>query len=218
MIPAPSFDAASALLFAPAIAAINHLLSQEAWARAALAEHAGKDACIDAGSLALRLRVSGDGLFEAGAPAGDGAAAVTIRLKLADLPMIAQQRERAFSYVKIEGDADFANTLSQLARRLRWEAEADLEPWIGAIAARRLVAGTRDALGSGRATGHKLAENLAEFFLEEQPLLVRPSLLEDYASEVNRLRDDVERAAKRIAKLEQKLAARAAPGTPTVDH
>ncbi|MES2296227.1 MAG: SCP2 sterol-binding domain-containing protein [Pseudomonadota bacterium] len=218
MIPAPSFDAAGALLFAPAIAAINHLLSQEAWARAALAEHAGKEACIDAGSVALRLRASGDGLFEAGTAASEAAPAVTIRLKLADLPLIAQNRERAFSYVKIEGDADFANTLSQLARRLRWEAEADLEPWIGAIAARRLVAGTRDALGGTRASGHKLAENLAEFFLEEQPLLVRPSVLEDYASEVNRLRDDVERAAKRIAKLEQKLAARAAPGTPTVDH
>ncbi len=193
---------------APAIAAINHLLAQEAWARDALALHAGKQACIDASGVTLRLAVTRDGMVESST--AEDAANVTIRVKLADLPLIAQNPERAFSYVKIEGDAEFANTISQLSKGLRWEAEHDLERVMGPIAATRLVDGARSAFNSVRANQQKLAENVAEFFLEEQPLLIRPAMLEDYASEVNRLRDDVERIAKRIARLDQKTAASAA--------
>ncbi|NHZ83445.1 sterol-binding protein [Massilia sp. CCM 8695] len=198
---------------APAIAAINHLLAQEAWARDALALHSGKVACIDASGIALRLLVSRDGMVEAG-PAGSAeeGASVTIRVKLADLPLIAQNRERAFSYVKIEGDAEFANTISQLSKGLRWEAEHDLERLVGPIAATRLVGGARSVVDGVRALHGKVTENLAEFFLEEQPLLVRPSAVDDFGAEVSRLRDDVERTAKRLARLEQKLApAGAAP-------
>jgi ubiquinone biosynthesis protein UbiJ len=195
---------------APVVAAINHLLAQEAWAREALALHAGKEACIDAGSLALRLRVTRDGMVAAST--AEEAASVTIRVKLADLPLIAQNRERAFSYVKIEGDAEFANTISQLSKGLRWEAEHDLEPWIGPIAATRLVGGAKGAFAAARSTRRKVAENLAEFFLEEQPLLVRPAMVDEFAAEVGKLRDDVERAAKRLARLEQQLVQR------TLDH
>lgn len=190
---------------APAVAAINHLLAQEAWAREALALHAGKEACVDASGVHLRLRVARDGMVEASN--GEGAATVTIRVRLADLPLIAQNRERAFSYVKIEGDAEFANTISQLSKGLRWEAAHDLERVIGPIAATRLVDGAKTVFDSARAGQQKVAENVAEYFLEEKPLLVRPAMLEEYAAEVNRLRDDVERSAKRIAKLEQALGA-----------
>jgi ubiquinone biosynthesis accessory factor UbiJ len=189
---------------APAVAAINHLLAQDAWARDALAMHAGKEACIDASTVTLRLRVTADGMVEA-SNAEEGAN-VTIRVKLADLPLIAQNRERAFSYVKIEGDAEFANTISQLAKGLRWEAEHDFERLIGPIAANRLVGGAKSVFDAARAGQQKMAENVAEYFLEEKPLLIRPAMVEEYAGEVSRLRDDVERTAKRIAKLESKLA------------
>jgi ubiquinone biosynthesis protein UbiJ len=201
-------------LTAPAVAAINHLLAQEAWARDALVLHAGKVALIDAGSLALRMQVTRDGMLQAAG--ADQAASVTIRMKLSDLPLIAQNRERAFSYVKIEGDADFANTISQLSKGLRWEAEHDLERFTGPIAANRIVGGARGLFDAARGAHRKLSENLAEYFLDEQPVLVRPHMLEELSGDVNRLRDDVERAAKRLAKLEQKLAPRSAGlDTPT---
>lgn len=197
---------------APAIAAINHLLAQEAWARDALVPHAGKVACIDASGIALRLLVTRDGMVAASEDSADAPANVTIRIKLADLPLIAQNRERAFSYVKIEGDAEFANTISQLSKGLRWEAEHDLERLVGPIAATRLVGGARSVFDGVRAAHGKVTENLAEFFLEEQPMLVRPGAVDEFGADVNRLRDDVERTAKRLARLEQKLAPGAAPG------
>ena len=190
---------------APASAAVNHLLAQAPWARKELQRHAGKVACIDAGTVALRLRVTADGMFEA-APA-DEPARVTIRVKLSDLPLIAQNRERAFSYVRIEGDADFANAISSLGTSLRWEAESDLEKVVGPVAAVRMVSGAKAAFEAVK-TGHqKLAENVAEFLLDEKQVLIRPQAVEQFSADVVRLRDDVERAAKRLAKLEQK------PGT-----
>lgn len=199
----PSHILGSFSTAAPASAAINHLLAQEPWARQQLQRHAGKVACIDAGTVALRLRVTADGMLEA-APA-DEPARVTIRVKLSDLPLIAQNRERAFSYVQIEGDADFANAISSLSTSLRWEAESDLEKVVGPVAAVRMVSGARAAVEAVK-TGHqKLAENVAEFLLDEKQVLIRPQAVDEFSADVARLRDDVERAAKRLAKLEQKL-------------
>ena len=189
----------------PVIATINHLLAQEPWARQQLALHAGKLACIDTGAVALRLRVDSAGMLET-APA-DMPANVTIRVKLSDVPLILQNRERAFSYVKIEGDAEFANAISQLSKGLRWDAEHDLEKVLGPILATRLAAGARDAAAFVRTGQQKLAENVAEYFLDEQPMLIRPSTLHEYSAGVTRVRDDVERLAKRLARLEKAAAA-----------
>jgi len=215
MFPSPTFLSPQRTLNASAVAAINHLLAQEDWARAALRRHAGKLACIDTGHLQLRLRVAADGLLEAGE--AEAAANVTIHVKLSDLPLIAANRERAFSYVRIEGDAEFANTVSQLSKGLRWEPEHDLERLFGPIGATRLAGGVRSALANARATGRRMAENLAEFLVEEQPVLVRPHEVEEFGADVVRLRDDIERSAKRIAKLEQMLAkATVSPATHDV--
>lgn len=204
MFPSLSSMSPQHALTLPAVAAINHLLAQEAWARALLMRHAGKDACIDAGLARLRMHVGRDGLLEAGQ--GEAAASVTIRVKPADLPLIAQDRTRALSYVKIEGDAEFANVISQLANGLRWDAEHDLERVVGPLGAHRLVKTARRTAGGATEATRRLAENLAEFLAEERPVLVRPAQRDAFAADVVRLRDDVERTAKRIARLEQKLA------------
>ena len=207
---------------APVAATINHLLAQEPWARQALRLHAGKVACVAAAPFELRLAVTADGMVDTAPAESDAPAAtapnVTIRVKLSDLPLIAQNRERAFSYVQIEGDAEFANTISQLSKSLRWEAEHDLEKVLGPIAATRLVGGARAVFESIRTSQRKLAENAAEYFLEENPLLVRPAVTEEFGAEVRRLRDDAERFAKRLANLEKKLAlVHAAPADQAPD-
>lgn len=183
----------------PIPALINHLLAPEPWAREKLARHSGKTAVFDAGLLSLRLKIAADGMVETAA--ADAVPDVTIRARMADLPLMAQNREQAFSYVQIDGDADFAHTISQLAQSLRWEAEADLGRVVGDVAAVRIVGGARDVFAAARTTQRKLAENLAEYFTEENPVLVRPHAVNEFSAEVNRLRDDVERLAKRIEKL-----------------
>jgi ubiquinone biosynthesis protein UbiJ len=195
----------------PLCRAINHLLAQEPWAQQKLQEHRGKTAAIDAGVLVLRLRVTADGFVEADDNAGKdasndvAASEVTIKIKFSDLPLLAANVERAFSYVKIEGDADFANAISQVSQNLRWDAAHDLSKVIGEIAAQRLVSTAQSATAVVRSAHRSLTENLAEYFLEEQPMLVRPAAVSEMSGEIGKLRDDVERLTKRIEKLESKV-------------
>jgi ubiquinone biosynthesis protein UbiJ len=183
-------------------AAVNHLLVAEPRAQARLAAHAGKVVRIDAGVATLAFRIASDGLLT---EANDEEKAnVTIRMKLADLPLMAQHRERAFSYVQIEGDAEFASVIAQVAQSLHWEAEEDLSRIVGDMAARRLVQGGKGAVHAAQSAQRKLAENVAEYFLEENPMLVSPIAVSDFADKVVKLRDDVERLGKRIEKLIEK--------------
>ena len=189
-------------LLRPAAAVINHLLAQEPWAQAKLIAHRDKTACIDAGVAQLMLTVTGDGYLK---NADENAVpAVTIHLKLSDLPLILANRERAVSYVRIEGDADFANAISQLSQSLRWDAEEDLGKVVGDIAATRIVSGAKSMAAAAQTTQRQLAENVAEYFLEEQPMLIRPYVMSEFSSEVVKLRDDLERLSKRIEKLERR--------------
>jgi len=189
-------------LLRPAAAVINHLLAQEPWAQAKLIAHRDKTACIDAGVAQLMLTVTGDGYLK---NADENAVpAVTIHLKLSDLPLILANRERAVSYVRIEGDADFANAISQLSQSLRWDAEEDLGKVVGDIAATRIVSGAKSMAAAAQTTQRQLAENIAEYFLEEQPMLIRPHVMSEFSSEVVKLRDDLERLSKRIEKLERR--------------
>jgi ubiquinone biosynthesis protein UbiJ len=197
------------------VATINHLLAQEAWARDTLMRRAGKVACIDMGHLRLCMRVARDGMLEVAGD--DDVPDVTIHVKFSDLPLILQNRDRAFSYVRIDGDAEFANTISQLSKGLRWDAEHDLERWVGPMLATRLAGGARAAVSHVTGAGRRVAENVAEFLLEERRVLIRPGSVDAFADDVNRLRDDVERSAKRIARLEQKLEQLRMQRSPTTD-
>ena len=180
-------------------ATLNHLLEREKQARARLMGHAGKVACFDVGLVRVVLQVAPDGLVATAA--ADATPHVTIRIKPADLPLILQHRDRAFSYVTIEGDADFANAISQLSQSIRWDAEDDLSRLVGDIAAVRLVAGAKSVAATVVATQRKLAETTAEYFLEENPMLMRHQPIRHFAADVARLRDDAERLSKRIDRL-----------------
>ncbi len=181
-------------------ATLNHLLSRQPALRHKLAAHGGKRAFIDTGAVRLQLAIAADGLLQ---PAGDSAASVTIRINPADLPQVLANMDRAFSYVNISGDADFARTISEVVKGLRWEAEEDLAPLVGDIAAVRIVQAAREAAAVATIGGRKLAENLAEYLLEENPTLLYRRAGDDFTHAVATLRDDVERLSKRIALIDK---------------
>jgi len=53
-------------------------------------------------------------------------------------------------------------------------------------------------------TQKQLAENVVEYFQEEQSMLIRPYVMQELSSDVVKLRDDLERLSKRIEKLERR--------------
>jgi ubiquinone biosynthesis protein UbiJ len=111
--------------------------------------------------------------------------------------------KQAFSHVTIEGDADFAKTISEVAMQLQWDAEEDLAPLVGDIAAVRLVQFARASLHNLKVSSQSLADSVAEYLLEEQPVLLRRQTRLEFSAQVMTVRDDTERLAKRIALLEK---------------
>ena len=187
-------------LESPIIAVINHLLVRQPMLCAKLRPHAGGVACLELGAIYLKLAVAADGLFQL---AHNAEPNVTIRIKPADLPQVMMNMEKAFSYVSISGDADFARTISEIANELHWEPEEDLAPFLGDIAAVRITQAARTTLSHVKSGGRKFFENMAEYLLEENPTLLYRQAGETFASDVAIIRDDVERLAKRIASLEK---------------
>ncbi len=181
--------------------ALNHLLAQEPWAAEQLQQHAGKVACIEIAPIALRLKINAQGQLDSAAD--DEVANVTIRINPSDVPLILQNKERAASYVKLEGDADLAQTISDLGKNLRPDLEHELSKVFGDIAGRRIAQTGKSVFSTLQSNAQKLQENLAEYFLEENPMLVRPSQVAEFAQDVSRTRDDVERLMKRLEKCEK---------------
>lgn len=180
-------------------AALNHLLSRQPQLREILLPHAGKSARIALGSVQLELMVATDGLLQAAM--GDEPN-VSIRIKPSDLPQILANMDSAFSYVSLSGDAEFARAISEVAQGLHWEAEEDLAPFVGDIAAVRIAQAARATVQGVSTSGRKLVEQIAEYLLEENPMLLYRKAGEDFAAQVAALRDDVERLGKRIGLLE----------------
>ncbi len=189
------------MLQAPVAATLNHLLSRQPVLRDKLSVHSGKSARIDAGAIQLNLAVGRDGLLQA----ADAEPSVTIAIAAAELPLMLANRDRAFSYVSIRGDADFARTISEVANGLQWEAEEDLAPFVGDIAAVRIAQAARETAGTVKDGARKLVENIAEYLLEENPTLLYRRAGDAFAADVAVLRDDVERLAKRTALLEKSV-------------
>jgi ubiquinone biosynthesis protein UbiJ len=173
---------------------LNRMLAREPWARAALAPFAGRSARLQALPFAVQLGIAAGGSFSADAEAP----AVTISVDAASLPQVLLDPRAALRNVRLEGDAEFAQTLSNVLQKLRPEPEEELSRFVGDAAAVRIVALLRAALVGAREAGGRLAVQTADYLVSENPMLVSRQEMASFAADVARLRDDVERLAKRI--------------------
>ena len=192
------------MLNASFIAAVNHLLAGESWARDRLVPHAGKTALIRVESLAVAFAVGSAGTIEAPQAAGAAApeeATLEVRLKPSSLAAAARGEETALKDAEIRGDAEFANALMFLANNLRWDFEEDLSRVIGDVAAHRLVSDARSVFAWAREAREKFAATLGEYLRDEAGMLAGPRHAESFVAEVERLRDDVARLEARLARL-----------------
>jgi ubiquinone biosynthesis accessory factor UbiJ len=184
-----------------AAAGLNHLLEQQPWAADRLKAFAGQ--CVEFRCPPLpdlRLGILPDGRLR-GADARMPSALV-VRLKPGALPLLLSRNESALKHVEIEGSAELAGTVQYLFRHLTWDYEEDLSRLFGDIVAHRLASGGRVFASWQREAAARLAENLAEYWTEEQPLLARPADTEKFRRQVDALRDDAARLEKRIERLE----------------
>ena len=184
----------------PLQAAFNHLLGQASWARERLRPFAGRTARFALTPLEGAFCITPDGLAGAPDPTVEQAD-VTVTLP-ATAPLLALQGiDVLMRGVRIEGAVDVAEAVGFVLRNLRWDAEDDLSRLVGDIAAHRLVGGAQQLFAWQQQAARNLAENLAEYFTEESPLIARRDEVRAFSAEVDILRDDIARLQKRVERL-----------------
>ena len=142
-----------------ALAILNHLLREAAWARARLLPFSGRTARLKLPPWQLDFAIDESGQLT---PATAAQPDVEIALP-ADAPLAALRGADAVAKdVHVSGSAEFADTLGFVLRKLRWDFEEDLSRQVGDIAAHR-IAGLIKTFGAWqRQAATNLAENLAE--------------------------------------------------------
>lgn len=188
------------MLTHPGILALNHLLNAEAWARDKLKPYAGQ--CVEFRSPplpALRLDILDTGLLRAAAQ--DAAPNLVVTIGPGALPAMLRGEDALLREIGIEGNADLAGTVQYLFRHLRWDLAEDLSQVFGDVLAQRMVSEGKRFAAWNREAAEKLAQNFAEYWTEERPLLARPAEVRQFLADVDQLRDDLARLEKRIEAL-----------------
>jgi ubiquinone biosynthesis accessory factor UbiJ len=144
------------------------------------------------------------------------AQAPTAILRATPLDLLALARRNSVASLRstsaeIRGDLQVAEKFAELLKFARPDLEEELARWIGDLAAHEVGRAARGFAAWLKRAGAALAMNSSEYLQEESRAL--PAALEAQAfyGDVERLRDDVERAAARLARLEQRIPAHAPP-------
>ncbi len=191
----------SAVLPNPAAAAVNHVLRSAPLAMERLRGHAGRTAEFHVGPIRFALTVQTTGEVTAALP--EAPRDLHVRMSPFLLPRLALGEEAAFREIAMEGDMEFAQEISYLARNLDWDVEEDLSRAVGDVAARRIVAAGRSVSQWSRDAALRTAQGAAEYWTEEKPVVASRVKVDGFVREVGELRDAVERLEKRIERLER---------------
>ena len=182
---------------------INHLLAQHAWARRRLAAHAESVVAIEAVGVTLRCAITNDGYLSDASR--DRTADATIDVSSDAVSALGGGIEDLMHRVKIQGNADIADTLGFVFRHLTWDREADLARLLGPILGRRLNLAVERGARTIPQAGTRLARNAGEYLVHEGRMLVAHGELQTLQEALRHLRDDIARLDKRIARLRAPL-------------
>lgn len=172
-----------------ALHAFNALLRREAWARERLVRHAGKTVRLTVGAMNAAVTFTSEGQAVGADPAVVPDVVVTLapqKLTLAALLSLRDSRDGAaiMDITHISGDAGLAQVVGELARHLRLDVEDELAQKIGDVPAARLTQAARSLVSGTRASGQRLAANVAEYLSEERHLLVGRPLFDTHREEL----------------------------------
>lgn len=109
----------------------------------------------------------------------------------------------------VNGNIDVADAFADLMRLAKPDFEDFIADWIGDMPAHAVGSAARELRRFGARAERAFEQNLAEYLQEEDPTLVSPPLARHFGREVDRIRDDVDRAERRVEGLERRMRKRA---------
>lgn len=125
---------------------------------------------------------------------------------LAFMRLVGPQPEAAIrgGSVHIQGDAEVAQTFSELIKHARPDLEEELSRVIGDVAAHQVGTAARSMLSFAQRAASTFAQNVSEYLQEEGRDVPSRTEADEFITDVDRLRDDVERLEARIAEIERR--------------
>ena len=194
-------------------AALNRALALDAETRAGLRALDGQRVALHVASppLALQVRVDGERLV-VGPVEAEAEADLSVRSTLGGLisqlpgpfgSMFRRDDAPPVGRMNISGDADLARRLQRLAERFDPDWQQPFASVFGDVLGVQIAKGLAAALQQARIAGRNLAESAAEYVTEESRDVVPRAQLDAFHDDVDVLRDDVERLAARVARLQR---------------
>jgi ubiquinone biosynthesis protein UbiJ len=113
--------------------------------------------------------------------------------------------------VQVRGDTELLQRYRELGLLLRPDLEEELSRFVGDAPAHQVMRFAGSAFGFGRHAADTAVRNAAEYFAHERGDLVPAAEAEAFMSDVDRLREDIDRAEAQTAHLEARLAATTEP-------
>ncbi|NLG76336.1 MAG: hypothetical protein GX535_08870 [Xanthomonadaceae bacterium] len=196
----------SPLFLTPFEALLNRNIAASAAARALCRRLDTKVLALHVDGLPLKIYCKSVGERMELSTSYDGTPSATLSgTPLAFMRLAGPQPEAAVrgGSVHIEGDAEVAQTFSELIKHARPDLEEELSRVIGDVAAHQVGTAARSMLGFAQRAAETLAQNVSEFLQEEGRDVPSRAETDEFISDVDKLRDDVERLEARIAELER---------------
>ncbi|HEY6641741.1 ubiquinone biosynthesis accessory factor UbiJ [Povalibacter sp.] len=190
----------------PLESVLNRNIAASATARSLCNRLAGKVMAIKFTGLPLTIQFESDGermKLETAATGTPSAALTGTPLSLLQLASPRPEAALRTGAVHIEGDAEVAQTFSELLKHARPDLEEELSRVIGDVAAHQVGNFARSALTFGRRAADTFAQNVAEYLQEEGRDLPTRVEADEFIAGVDKLRDDVDRLEARLARLER---------------
>ena len=185
---------------------LNRLVGESTAAKDLLEQLGGTSFAVHVEGLSLTAVLHAE---DARLRIGTDAADATATLRATPIDLMKLARAGSVSDVKrtqanLSGDLAVAERYSQLLKLARPDVEDEIAKWVGDVPAHALGEVAR-GVGAWltRAAG-ALRMNAAEYLQEESRALPAALEAEAFYSDVERLRDDVERTAARLARLERR--------------
>lgn len=198
------------MLIAPFESLLNRNIAQSGAARAACKRLSGKTLAVhvtgapQTNLLSLYFHCDDERISIATTSAAT-ASAVLSGTPLAYLSMIRAQPESALrsGSVRIEGDAEAAQSFRDLLMAARPDVEEELSRFVGDVPAHQIGNLARGAFAFGRRVVETFAQNTAEYLQEESRDVVARIEVDEFVEAVDELREGVDRAEARLALIER---------------
>ncbi|MDB5968222.1 MAG: hypothetical protein JWQ90_672 [Hydrocarboniphaga sp.] len=106
--------------------------------------------------------------------------------------------------LRVEGEAEVLQRFRRLLGRVGFDFEEWIVPLLGDGAAHRAAQGLKALINWGRNSSRTMAQNTAEYLVEETRDLARGIDVTEWMDEVDRLRERADRIEARMSRLERR--------------